>query len=183
MVFLNFFYFFNIFIKILYFYFAASYLYPSRQLLQAGLSVLPSALHSALIQLLALPRRTAVGNKTIYIPMLCPFAGQSVIALRTVNRIKIKQSSTLSSSLFPTPRYSNPICRIITKKSQQKNQSEDRVQKYTVFYSHYNTTVGFSISKKRKRYFYSVDCNPLPFKTVLKTNNGTKRNRRVEVLM
>lgn len=88
---------------------------------KGSLSSLLSALHSALIQPLALPCRTAVGNKTVYIPLLCPFAGQSVIALRTVNRIKLKQSSSLSHSLSLPPCYSNAICGIIMKKSQRKN--------------------------------------------------------------
>lgn len=142
---------------------------------QGSLSSLLSALHSALIQPLALPCRTAVGNKTVYVPLLCPFAGQSVIALRTVNRIKLKQSSSLSHSLSLPPCYSNAICGIIMKKSQRKNWSEYRVQKYTVLCSRYNTTVGFSISKKRKRSFYSVNCNPLPFKTVLITSKSNER--------
>lgn len=88
-----------IFIFILFLiHFSAICPHASKRLLQEAFPVLPSTLQlSPEAELVLLPR-TAVTNKTIYIFMVCPFAGQTLIAVRTANRIKTKQSSMPSPS-------------------------------------------------------------------------------------
>lgn len=116
--------------------------------------------------LLVLLVRTAAINKSVYLFMVCPFAGQTVIVLRTVSKIKPKQSSSPSPSSHKkksqTLSHRNLLSRIIKKNEMKETQSEDRirVEKYrghTTFEAHYNTITGFSTSKRRTRTFYYVN--------------------------
>lgn len=61
----------------------------------------------------------------------------------------------------------------------KETQSEDKKREQKscidrILCSHYNTIPGCRITKRRMRSFYNVNCKPLPFKTILITNNSTK---------
>lgn len=68
-----------------------------------GPSLCPPPVCYEAIKLVALLVRTAAINKSVYLLMVCPFAGQTVIVLRTVSKIKPKQSN----SPAPSPHKNN----------------------------------------------------------------------------